>query len=583
MQNNQQRLFLLLILGAIIYFLYTKWDAHKNPAPAPQTLEQTVQSSSSADGQSANDQGVPTLSSGQAEGSVPGAISDYITVLTDVYEIKIKAEGGDIFEVGLRDYPESLEEQDVPFKVMAEDSVRYQISQTGLTGGTHENPNHANSLFTADAKAFEMKEGEDTLVVPLTYEDEASGLTVTKTYRFERGSYTIGFEHRVENNSDQIWVGREYRQIAKKPENKKKGGFGASSFTGSVFSLPENDHKYEKLAFEKMTVKEKGVDPTSGATVEQRRPKQFVGEAGWISMIEQYFVTAWIPGKDKEDTRSTLNIVETLQLGTYKDPSLNTYIIRMYGQNDVVVQPGESHTFESRLFAGPKLKEQLAAAADRLELTLDYGWFSPISNIMLWVLKFFHSFVGNWGWSIVLLTVTVKIALLYFANKGYTSMARMRNVAPKLELIREQYGEDRQKLSEEMMKLYRKEKINPLGGCWPIIIQIPIFISLFWMLMESVELRQAPWILWIKDLSKMDPYFILPLIMGATMFFQQRLNPAPTDPTQAKIIKWMPVVFTFMFMWFASGIVLYWITNNLLTILQQSIIMRRVEREHAKE
>lgn len=579
MQNNQQRLFLILILAVILYFLYTKWDEYKNPAPIT-PVEQTVPGSQ---GSVNSDGSVPTIGAVGHDSQAVMNVDDYITITTDIYEIKIAKKGGDIVEAGLLKYPENLDEPNKPFKVIDSSKERYQVTRTGLSSQTHEGtPNHTNAVFSADAKSYEMADGAETLEVPLHYVDSVTGLTVTKTYTFKRGVYTVGFTQVLENNSNQVWVGGEYRDIAsKKPQNPKGSGIGASSFDGSVFSLPNNDYKYEKLAYDKMTTTERGMN-AEGHEVTQHRPKEFRGEGGWIAMIEQYFVTASIPGKDKDATKRTLNVVQTSQYGNFKDESLNTYVIRMMDQAPVTVQPGASYQFDSRYFIGPKLTEQLDEAAEYLDLTLDYGWFSPISSGMLWLLKFFYSFVGNWGWSIILLTLTVKLALFYFANKGYTSMARMRNVGPKLALIREEYADNRQKQSEEMMKLYRKEKINPLGGCWPIIIQIPVFIALFWMLMESVELRQAPWIFWIKDLSKMDPYFILPVIMGATMFFQQRLNPAPTDPMQQKVMKWLPVVFTFMFMWFASGIVLYWITNNLLTILQQTFIMKRVEKETKK-
>lgn len=579
MQNNQQRLFLLLILAVIVYFLYTKWVDFNNPKQ-PTPVEQTVSSAQSNDGQAGQ---VPTIGATTQGSAAVLNVDDYITVTTDVYSIKIARNGGDIIEAGLLQYPESLEEKDKPFKILDNTNERYQVTRTGLSSHTHEGtPNHTtNTVYNSDSSNYVMKEGEDVLLVPLTTVDPATGLTVTKTYEFKRGLYTVGFTQTLENNSNQVWVGGSYREIAtKKPQEPKGSALGASSFNGSVFSLPNNDYKYEKLAYDKMTTTAREIK--DGREIERRVPKQFTGEGGWVAMIEQYFVTASIPGKNIEDTKQTQNVIQTLQYGTFKDESQNTYVIQMADIEPVSVQPGSAHTFESRYFIGPKLKEQLEETAEYLDLTLDYGWFSPISEGMLWLLKIFHGFVGNWGWSIVLLTLTVKIALFYFANKGYTSMARMRNVAPKLALIREEYGDNRQKQSEEMMKLYRKEKINPLGGCWPIVIQIPVFIALFWMLMESVELRQAPWILWIHDLSKMDPYFVLPIIMGITMFFQQRLNPAPTDPMQAKIMKWIPVVFTFMFMWFAAGIVLYWITNNLLTILQQTFIMKRVERDSKK-
>ncbi len=581
MQNNQQRLFLLLILAGIIYFLYTKWDAYKNPPIQNVQTEQVVSNSAQSDNV------IPTIGAISKDGQASLSLGEYITVETDLYKIKIAKNGGDIIEAGLLKYPESLEAQDKPFKILDTSQSRYQVTRAGLSSQSHPTtPNHLNAIYRSESDHYKMG-NSDSLIVPLTTTDPETGITVVKTYEFTRGHYTVGFSQELINNSNDVWVGGEYVEIAtQKPHNPKGSAIGASSFDGSVFSLPYNGYKYEKLAYDKMAFIKRGLN-ADGIEDTMVVPKVFPdpkehegpGKAGWIAMIQQYFVVAAVPGKDKEATNHARSIIETLQYGKSSDISQNTYGIRMRDYAPVTVQPGESYYFENRYFIGPKLTEQLEETADYLDLTLDYGWFSPISKLMLVILKFFHSFIGNWGWSIILLTLTVKLALFYFANKGYTSMAKMRAVAPKLALIKEEYGDNRQKQSEEMMKLYRKEKINPLGGCWPIIIQIPVFIALFWMLMESVELRQAPWILWIKDLSLRDPYFILPVIMGVTMFFQQRLNPAPTDPMQQKVMKWLPVVFTFMFMWFAAGIVLYWITNNLLTILQQSFIMRRVERD----
>ena len=583
MQNNQQRLFLLLILAGIIYFLYTKWDAYKNPPIENAQTEQVASVSNSSSNQSSNV--VPTIGSSANDGQASMDIGEFITVETDLYKIKIAKHGGDIVEAGLLKYPESLDEPDKPFKILDSTKSRYQVTRAGLSSQSHPTtPNHLNAVYTSSTDHYKMADESNSLIVPLTFTDSETGLTVVKTYEFTRDHYTVGFSQELINNTNDVWVGGEYIEIAtKKPHNPKGSAIGASSFDGSVFSLPYNDFKYEKLAYDKMALIKRGLN-ANGVEDVMAVPKVFPegnepGKAGWIAMIQQYFVVASVPGKNKEATDHSQSVIETLQYGKSSDISQNTYGIRMRDYAPIEVKPGESYQFENRYFIGPKLTDQLEETADYLDLTVDYGWFSPISKLMLVILKFFHSFIGNWGWSIILLTLTVKLALFYFANKGYTSMAKMRAVAPKLALIKEEYGDNRQKQSEEMMKLYRKEKINPLGGCWPIIIQIPVFIALFWMLMESVELRQAPWILWIKDLSLRDPYFILPVIMGVTMFFQQRLNPAPTDPMQQKVMKWLPVVFTFMFMWFAAGIVLYWITNNLLTILQQSFIMRRVERD----
>lgn len=553
--SNQYRLILWASFVFVAYLLYSNWVTANNPAPEkPVVAEMTT-----GNAVNAVNGDIPTLSTEDATNSI-------VHVRTNVYDIKIQTQGGDIVEMGLTSYPESLENEDKPYKLMGHDSERFRLNKTGLLNTDGSAANH-NTLYVAEATEFVMKEGEDSLVVPLYYEDKANNVTYVKRYIFERDSFNIHFEQEVINYSDSVWSGKEYRQLVEKEMTQESSGFiGAQSYRGPVISFPNDDYKYEKIKYKNMVKKE-------GKTFV---PREFSGQDGWMALIEQYFVVAWVPGKSIEDT-GHLSTIETRHDQNGNNAADTEYVLRMYDQYNTEIAPGKNHIFESRFYAGPKDKDQLAATAEKLDLTLDYGWLSPISNIMLKILKFYHSFTGNWGWSIILLTITAKVALLYFANKGYVSMARMRHVTPKLQLIREQYADDKMKLQEEMMKLYRQEKINPLGGCWPIIIQIPIFIALFWMLKESVELRQAPWIFWIKDLSQMDPYFVLPILMGVTMFFQQRLNPAPTDPTQAKIIKWMPFVFTFMFMWFASGIVLYWVVNNLLTILQQSIIMKRVE------
>src|SRR5699024_559779 len=325
MQNNQQRLFLLLILAVIIYFLYTKWVEYKNPAPIT-PIEQTVSGSQ----QGAGDGAVPMIGGNDQGQPAAMNVEDYITVITDVYEMKIAKKGGDIIEAGLLQYPESLEEKDQPFKVMDNTQERFQVTRTGLSSQTHEGtPNHTNAVFNSAQNRYELADNAESLIVPLTYVDPATGLTVTKTYEFTRGLYTVGFSQKLENNSNQVWVGGEYREIAtRKPKVQKGAAIGASSFDGSVFSLPNNDYKYEKLAYDKMTTKERGFN-ANGQEITQYRPKEFRGEGGWVAMIEQYFVAASIPGKDKDATKQTQNVIQTLQYGDFKDISQNTYVIRM--------------------------------------------------------------------------------------------------------------------------------------------------------------------------------------------------------------------------------------------------------------
>ncbi len=565
MQNNQ-RILLFAALAVLIYLIYSKWVEVNRVDVTPIQQELSVDSMEASLPEAVSDMSSQNITQSVEGGAVNNR---YITVETDNHHLKIDLKSGDIVQLGLPTYPKSLEDEE-PYLLMAQSSERYLINQTGLIGasGLEQTPNHLNSRFVAQKEHYIMDDGSDTLVVPLIYDNPETGYRLEKRYTFTRDSFRVGFEQIFTNNSDNTWSGKQYIQFISQENQQKRSGIGASSYQGTVYSLPLDNNKRKLTNYSKIKFKNMGGPRNQG--------NRYEGIGGWTAYIEQYFLIAHTLGFDRKSAAEEQNIVETSALDGGK------YLTRLLDQQMTVVPPGESHVFNAQFFLGPKIKSELEATAKDLDLTLDYGWFSYISKIMFWILEFYHKFVGNWGWSIILLTITVKAALFWFASKGYVSMARMRNVGPKLQIIRERYADDRQKLSEEMMKLYRREKINPLGGCLPILIQIPIFIALFWMLMESVELRQAPWILWIEDLSQRDPYFILPLIMGVTMFFQQRLNPAPPDPTQATIIKWMPVVFTFMFMWFAAGIVLYWVTNNLLTILQQSYIMRKVEREESK-
>lgn len=577
MQNsNQFRLLLWAGFFLVAFMLYNNWMIAKNPPPERvATTESRPQESSTP----ALTNQASSVGSIPAPGEESASSATVINVKTDLYSLQIQTEGGDIVKMGLLSYPESLE-SDSPYELMGNDQHRFRINQTGLfnpEGSSDEVipakslPNH-RTLYHAEKSHYTLEEGEESLTIPLYYEDKENNITYIKRYTFDRGSFAIHFEQEVINNSSLIWQGKAYHQLVEKDTNIESSGVvGSRSYMGPVISFPYDDIKYKKLKYKDLMEKKGG----------QVQSRFFSGADGWLALLEQYFTVAWIPGKSKAE-RGYLSTIETFYRQTSNNAKDREYVLRIFDQHNTEVSPGEIGRFESRFYAGPKNKEQLAATAEKLDLTLDFGWLSPISNVMLSVLKFFYGFTGNWGWAIVLLVLLVKAILFLPAHKGYTSMAKMRHMAPKLKLIREQYGDDRMKLQEEMMKLYRTEKINPLGGCWPILIQIPIFIALFWMLKESIELRQTPWILWIKDLSQMDPYFILPALMGVTMFFQQRLNPAPTDPMQAKIFKWMPIAFVFMFMWFASGIVLYWVVNNALTIVQQGIITKRLEAQDKK-
>lgn len=557
MQNN--RLLLWAIFGFLAFMIYSKWQLANAPVPPPQPID-TAQVAPTVS--SVNDGSVPVV-------GTPGiaAVSSVnnITVKTDVFSISISPVGGNIVDVKLLAFPESLEDKDVPFALLSSDPAHLFISQSGLAAAEGQLMFvHDLQGFAAEKDQYELGDA-DTLVVPVTYTDPETGSTLTKSYEFKRGSYDIGFTQKFVNNTGANWTGKNYMLLAQKDPKVSGRMVGASSYIGSVYAM--GDESYKKVAFDKLKTDSPAITKD--------------GQRGWVAMIQQYYTTAWLA---LENLPHTVNVM--------KLPG-DVSMIRLMAANAVNVPAGGSHEFKNSLYIGPKVKKGMVEASQftdeegktgsvKLDLTLDYGWFSPISALMLVVLEFFYGFVGNWGWSIVLLTLTVKLVLYPLSEKGYRSMAKMRHLGPQMELIKQQYGSDRQKVGQETMALYRREKVNPMGGCWPMLIQIPIFISLFWMLQESVQLRQAPWIFWIHDLSVMDPYFVLPVLMCATMFVQQMFNPPPPDPMQAKIMKFMPLVFGFMFLWFASGIVIYWVMNNLLTILQQWIINRRLEAAQKK-
>jgi YidC/Oxa1 family membrane protein insertase len=354
----------------------------------------------------------------------------------------------------------------------------------------------------------------------------------------------------VENNSDQRWQANLFGQIKRDsspPPSAESSGMGMQPFLGVATTQP--DDRFTKFTFDDLA--------------EEPFKAQLPG--GWIAMIQHYFLSAWIPNAEQSHTFSARVTRSDFNIAGFTSPSL-------------VLDPGNSGKVGAGFYAGPKDQYRLKEISPYLDLSVDYGWLWWIAQPLFWLLTKIFSLVGNWGVAIILLTVLIKALFFKLSAASYRSMANMRRVQPKLVSLREQYADDKQKQSQAMMELYKKEKINPMGGCLPILVQMPVFIGLYWMLMESVELRHAPFMLWITDLSVMDPYFVLPLMMGASMFFMQKLNPPPPDPMQAKIMQWMPVMFTFFFLWFPAGLVLYWVVNNLLSMAQQFVITRQIEK-----
>jgi len=464
-----------------------------------------------------------------------------ITVGTDVLLVEIALQGGELSRVLLRDYPVSVEEQQQPFTLLDNSEKLTFVIQGGLLSEGPA-PTH-QQVYSAAAPRFELAEGKDTLDVALTWRS-LDGIEVIKTYTFRRGSHLVDLRYDVRNGSAAPWQGRAYAQLMRRMAKSKKGV--VYTYTGAAFSSPEK--RYEKISFDDMEDAPLARDITEG----------------WAAMLQHYFVAAVIPPPDASYHYYT------------KALEANRYIIGIYGPPLAVAQ-GSTGRFAMQLYAGPKDQNALERIAPGLDLTVDYGvlWF--IAKPLFWLMQKIHGWVHNWGWSIVLLTVLVKAALYHLAAASYRSMANMKRVQPRLLALRERYANDRQRMNQAMMDLYKEEKINPLGGCLPILLQLPVFLALYWVLLESVELRQAPFIGWIRDLSAADPYFVLPLLMGVTMYIQQKMNPAPPDPVQARVMQMLPFIFTVFFAFFPSGLVLYWLVNNILSIGQQWLITRSIE------
>jgi YidC/Oxa1 family membrane protein insertase len=468
-----------------------------------------------------------------------------VRVSTGVLELEITPRGGDLVKALLPRYPVHKNQPDVPVQLLDPSPDNLYVFRTGLTAAAPEASTRPDTMYSAQAMEYRLEPGQDMLEVPLTVQLD-DGITVTKTYRFRRGSYAVELEQRIQNDQDAPWIGASYLQLRRlhDPPGRSLTNVESYSFRGPVVF---NGEKYEKLDVGDLA----------------RTRLEFTTEGGWVASIQHHFLAAAIPAGRAQFTAAA-------------GPD-GVYTLTAVGMRTVVA-PGASEVFSDQLFVGPKLQDQLEATAPRLRLTVDYGWLTIISQPLFWVLSKIHSVVGNWGWSIILMTMLIKLVFYKLSETSGKSMAKMRKLQPRMKALQERYADDRQKLSQAMMELYKKEKVNPAAGCLPILVQMPVFLALYWVLLESVEMRQAPFMLWITDLSVRDPLFILPLLMGITMFIQQKLNPAPPDPVQAKIMQALPIVFTVFFAFFPAGLVLYWFVNNLLAIMQQWHINKVVER-----
>lgn len=549
-----KRTILIAALAIVSYVMVLKWNQDYGQAalPTQNTAAATVAPGlpdTATAGTSGASADVPSANAETAPAEIaPVAVSkDLIRVKTDVLDLAIDPNGGDIAQLTLPKYPRRQDHPEIPFQLFDNGNERTYLAQSGLTGTNGPDARAAGRpLYAAEQKSYQLADGQDQLVVDLKFSD--AGVNYIKRFTLNRGEYDLKVTYLIDNQSAQPWTGNLFAQLKRDASSDPSSSTATGTATYLGAALWTSAEPYKKVSMK---------------DIDKGNLKENV-TGGWVAWLQHYFVTAWIPSKT--DT----NIVQT------RKDSQGNYIIGFTGPalNVAAGAQGETSTV---LYAGPKSQENLKALSPGLELTVDYGilWF--IAQPIFWLLQHIHELLGNWGWSIIVLTMLIKLLFFPLSAASYKSMARMRAVAPKLAALKEQHGDDRQKMSQAMMELYKKEKINPLGGCLPILVQMPVFLSLYWVLLESVEMRQAPWMFWITDLSIKDPFFILPIIMGATMFIQQRLNPTPPDPMQAKVMKMMPIIFTFFFLWFPAGLVLYWVVNNCLSIGQQWYITRKIE------
>jgi len=548
---ENQRVILWIALAFTAWLTWQAWVADYDAPPASVAESNSAQPLDVVDEDTLGD--LPALrETGQSNTDTvadPMAVanpgSKKIRVHTDVMELMIDTRGGDLVGAILLDYPVDKKNPDVLIEMLSPSQAEYSVILSGLRSASGAAAPGTDAVYQSGKSEYLLADGADVLEVPLTWAGP-DGLSVTKTYRFRRGQYAVDLDYEVRNGAATAWSGASYVQIRRRQldQSRSMTDVDTYSYRGPVFY---DGDKYEKLKVDDLN----------------EEPFEAVTTNGWIAAIRHHFLLAAVPPPE--------------QPASYKVTARgDLYTLSALG-SVASVAPGQSQTFREVLFVGPKLQEQLNETAPGLVLSVDYGWLTVISQPLFWVLQKLHDLTGNWGWAIILLTVLIKIVFYKLSETSGKSMAKMRKLQPRMKALQERFADDRQALSQAMMELYKREKVNPASGCLPILVQMPVFLALYWVLLESVEMRQAPFMLWINDLSARDPYYILPLLMGVTMFIQQKLNPAPPDPVQAKVMMALPVVFTVFFAFFPAGLVLYWFVNNLLSIAQQWRINKVVE------
>ena len=545
-----RRIMLVAASGMLSYALWTAWQVdYPQSMPVqtqtttntqtPGTLLPTLAGPEAAKAQRAqNETAFSSMDDDKKEDA------RFVSIKTDVLDLQIDLSQGDVVGAELIAYPESVANKNKPFTLLSDSSHTRYVANSNILVVEQNALKQITPEFRAERTEYTLDADQNQLIVSLTGKNN-DGVWVNKEFVFKRGSYLIDVRYALNNQGNAAWKGYMNTQLLRAlPKEDKSSPFHIGSYTGASYSSPGH-HRYEKVTFKDMDKHALDTDV----------------EGGWLAMQQHYFLTAWVPLADSKNRFYTRTVDGSYAIGSVSQA--------------IHLKPGEQQTVGSQLYLGPETADVLKAIAPGLDLTIDYGWLWFISSLIFSLMSMIYHVVGNWGWSIVLVTLLIKMAFYRLSAKSYRSMAGMRQLQPKLQSLREKFGDDKAKMSQATMELYKKEKINPLSGCLPMIVQIPVFIALYWVLVESVELRQAPFILWIKDLASPDPWHVLPLIMGATMFIQQRLNPTPPDPMQAKLMMFLPVLFTGLFWNFPAGLVLYWTVNNTLTILQQWYITRQ--------
>ncbi|MGZ8983477.1 MAG: membrane protein insertase YidC [Methylotenera sp.] len=538
---DTRRLVLFVIFSMSILMLWEAWQRQHAPVEPTQQTSSNIKADGSVPSQAANSTSV-TKTELPADADYKLLAGQRITVTTDLYKADIETTGGDLRRLELLKHRASDNEKSN--FVLLDDAAKPMtyVAQTGLIGA--DLPTH-KAVFTSNATSYQMQEGQDALEVRLSWAN--NGVSVDKIYTFHRNRYAIDVTYEVKNGSAVAITPAVYYQIVHDNESNQ-GSKLMPTFTGGSYYTEAT--KFKKLPFSNMN----------------KEPLKLNSNDGWVGLLQHYFVSAWIPKEGLPREFYSRKLSEHIYIIGTKS-TLST------------IAPGASLSIPARLFSGPQIQKDLKATAPGLEYTVDYGWLTVVASPLFWMLSKIQSVVKNWGVAIILLTVLIKAAFFKLSATSYRSMAKMRELAPRLQAMKEKFGDDKQKMQMAMMDLYKKEKINPMGGCLPIVVQIPVFISLYWMLLGTIELRHAPFFGWIKDLSAIDPYYILPILMGATMIIQTYLNPPPTDPLQAKVMKVMPVIFSVFFFFFPAGLVLYWLVNNVLSIAQQWYINKTIHAE----